>query len=187
MSEDIDTGALPMTEPHMAPIFDTGPHPVPLPGASAAPEGPSTGPEPIPVPTAHEPAPQNPASPAVLAPAKPPKPVVVAGQYRYLKWWQLALALVAVWIPAAGIGLGLFAWWYSLADKTPAVFVVLVYAVVCTVAGLIVAMVAERPVLSAVAIALMSAVFASALAAAPLYGHHYCQHVSRCVAGILPY
>ncbi len=163
-----------MTEPHMAPIFDTGPHPVPLPGASAAPEQPRTGPEQIPVPV-------------VLSPAKPPKPVVVAGQYRYLKWWQLALALVAVWIPAAGIGLGLFAWWYSLADKTPAVFVVLVYAVVCTVAGLIVAMVAERPVLSAVAIALLSAVFASALAAAPLYGHHYCQHVSRCVAGILPY
>ena len=31
MSEATDTGSLPMTEPHMAPIFDTGPHPVPLP------------------------------------------------------------------------------------------------------------------------------------------------------------
>lgn len=113
--------------------------------------------------------------------------MVLTGQYQFLKWWQLALVLLAVWIPAAGIGLGLFSWWYALADKTPAVFVVLVYAVVCMVAGLIVAMVGEKPLVSAVAIALMSAVFASAVAAAPLYGHYYCQHVSRCVAGVLPY
>lgn len=112
---------------------------------------------------------------------------MVEGQYRFLKWWQFALVLVGVWIPAAGIGLGLFSWWYALADKTPAVFVVVVYAAVCVVAGLIVAMVGEKPLLSAVALALMSAVSASAVAAAPLYGHYFCQHVDRCVGGIIPY
>ncbi|MFL0178422.1 MULTISPECIES: hypothetical protein [unclassified Mycobacterium] len=182
MSETTDTGSLPMTEPHMAPIFDTGPHPVPLPGPAEALDEPVTGDEPIAWPE-----PEGAAAAPASTPVKPPKPVVLTGQYQFLKWWQLALVLLAVWIPAAGIGLGLFSWWYSLADKTPAVFVVLVYAVVCMVAGLIVAMVGEKPLVSAVAIALMSAVFAAAVAAAPLYGHYYCQHVSRCVAGIIPY
>lgn len=174
MSETTDTGALPMTEPHWPPSFDTGPHPTPLP----APAGDR---EPEPEPTL------EPASTAPPKPIKPLKPVAVVGQYRFLKWWQLALVLVGVWIPAAGIGLGLFSWWYSLADKTPAVFVVVLYAAGCIVAGLIVAMVGEKPLLAAVAIALMSAVFASALAAAPLYGHYFCQHVDRCVGGVIPY
>ncbi|BBX24185.1 hypothetical protein MTER_35960 [Mycolicibacter terrae] len=171
MSETTDTGALPMTEPHWPPSFETGPHPTPLPGPEeeCAPE------------------PEGKPEPQVTSTAKPPKPVVVEGQYRFLKWWQLVLVLAAVWIPAAGIGLGLFSWWYSLADKTPAVFVVVVYAVGCILAGVIVAMVGEKPLLAALAIALMSAVFASAAAAAPLYGHHFCQHVSRCVGGIIPY
>ncbi|MGB3894834.1 MAG: hypothetical protein WA942_11380 [Mycolicibacter sinensis] len=174
MSETTDTGALPMTEPHWPPSFDTGPHPTPLP----APAGDR---EPEPEPTL------EPASTAPPKPIKPLKPVAVVGQHRFLKWWQLALVLVGVWIPAAGIGLGLFTWWYSLADKTPAVFVVVLYAAGCIVAGLIVAMVGEKPLLAAVAIALMSAVFASALAAAPLYGHYFCQHVDRCVGGVIPY
>jgi hypothetical protein len=163
-----------MTEPHWPPSFDTGPHPTPLP----APAGDR---EPEPEPTL------EPASTAPPKPIKPLKPVAVVGQHRFLKWWQLALVLVGVWIPAAGIGLGLFTWWYSLADKTPAVFVVVLYAAGCIVAGLIVAMVGEKPLLAAVAIALMSAVFASALAAAPLYGHYFCQHVDRCVGGVIPY
>ncbi|WP_082947147.1 hypothetical protein [Mycolicibacter sinensis] len=177
MSETTDTGALPMTEPHWPPSFDTGPHPTPLP----APAGDR---EPEPEPTLE---PASTAPPKPIKPIKPLKPVAVVGQYRFLKWWQLALVLVGVWIPAAGIGLGLFSWWYSLADKTPAVFVVVLYAAGCIVAGLIVAMVGEKPLLAAVAIALMSAVFASALAAAPLYGHYFCQHVDRCVGGVIPY
>ncbi|OBG01194.1 hypothetical protein A5772_10420 [Mycolicibacter sinensis] len=166
-----------MTEPHWPPSFDTGPHPTPLP----APAGDR---EPEPEPTLE---PASTAPPKPIKPIKPLKPVAVVGQYRFLKWWQLALVLVGVWIPAAGIGLGLFSWWYSLADKTPAVFVVVLYAAGCIVAGLIVAMVGEKPLLAAVAIALMSAVFASALAAAPLYGHYFCQHVDRCVGGVIPY
>ncbi len=180
MPETTDTGSLPLTEPHWPPSFDTGPHPTPLPGQDDEPK-----PEPD-EPGADEPESKD-ESRAEPAPVKPPKPVVVEGQYRFLKWWQFALVLLAVWVPAAGIGLGLFSWWYSLADKTPAVYVVVVYAAVCVVAGLIVAMVGEKPLLAALAIALMSAVFASAAAAAPLYGHYFCQHVDRCVGGIIPY
>lgn len=161
MSESRDSA--PETEPHYAPIFDTGPHPAPLPGS--------------PVLVAEQP-PQAPA-------ASPP--VVVPAQYHLLKWWKLVLALVAVWVPAAGVGLGLFSWWYSLVDKTPAVFVVLVYAVLCTVVGLMLAMVPGKPLVSAFAIAVMTAVFASAVAAAPLYGHYYCQVKAPCLAGIIPY
>lgn len=170
-----------MTEPHWPPSFDTGPHPTPLPEPEASEPG-ASEPEPEGAPESVEP--ESKAEPSSV---KPLKPVVVEGQLRFLKWWQLALVLLAVWLPAAGIGLGLFSWWYSLADKTPAVFVVVVYAVVCVVAGLILAMVGEKPLLAAVAIALMSAVFASAAAAAPLYGHYFCQHVSRCVGGVIPY
>ncbi|MBS9532844.1 hypothetical protein KIH27_04485 [Mycobacterium sp. M1] len=165
-----------MTEPHWPPSLDTGPHPTPL-----SDEVEST-PEPQPVQeVAVEPeVPKRPRSSSAGS-------VTVRGHLQFLQWWQLPLVLAAVWIPAAGIGLGLFAWWYSLADKTPAVFVTLVYAVVCVVAGLILAMVGEKPLVAAVAIAVMSAVFASGVAAAPLYGHHYCHHASRCLAGILPY
>lgn len=174
-----------MTEPHWPPSFDTGPHPAPLPGSA---DEPGPGPEPRSEPDPDESASTSPPAPAQPArPAKPPKPVTVTGQYQFLKWWQLALVLLAVWIPAAGIGLGLFSWWFSVVDKTPAVFAVVVYAAVCIVAGLIVAMVGEKPLVSAVAIALMSAVFASAVAAAPLYGHHFCQYADRCLGGIIPY
>ena len=64
--------------------------------------------------------------------------------------------MVGVWIVAAAIGLGLYYWWYHSVDKTPAVFVVLVYLVVCTVGSLLVAMVQNKPLMSALAIGLMS-------------------------------
>lgn len=162
----VDTGSLPMTAPNPAPIFDTGPLPEPLPGA--------------------EPEPPGAAAPPAAAP-RPARSLVVSGQYQFLKWWQLLLVLLAVWVPAAGIGLGLFSWWFGLADKTPAVFVALVYTVVCLVAGIIVAMVGEKPLVAAAGMAITSAVFVSGVAAAPLYGHHFCQHVARCLGGILPY
>ena len=39
--------------------------------------------------------------------------------------------ILGVWIAAAVFGLGLFYWWYHTVDKTPAVFIVLVYVVAC--------------------------------------------------------
>ena len=62
-----------------------------------------------------------------------------------------------MWFCAAGVGLSLYFWWYHTIDKTPAVFVVLVYVIVCTVAGLLLSMVQGRPVITALSIAVMSA------------------------------
>jgi hypothetical protein len=120
----------------------------------------------------------------------PASSVTVPGRYHYLKWWQLILMLIAVWIPAAAIGPGLFYWWTQdhSKHKTPVVFVVLVYIAVCTVVGLMLAMVPDRPLVSAVAIGVMSAVFISVLAAAPFYGNFFCDHSSGpCLMGIIPH
>ena len=98
--------------------------------------------------------------------------------------------LLAVWAPAAAIGAGLFYWWTQdhSKHKTAVVFVVLVYVVVCIVAGLMLAMVPDRPLVSALAIAMISAVFASVVAAAPFYGAFYCDHSQgQCLMGIIPY
>lgn len=124
------------------------------------------------------------------APSEALPSLAVEGPYLYLKWWKFVLMLLAVWVPAGAIGGGLFYWWSHdpTRHKTAVVFVVLAYVVVSTVAGLIVAMVPGRPLVSALAIALLSAVFASVVAAAPVYGKFYCEHSQRhCVAGILPY
>lgn len=121
----------------------------------------------------------------VIVPAK-----VVESQGQYLKRWTFLLVLLTVWIPAFAIGLGLFYWWYhdhSL-GKTAPVFVILLYVVLCTVAGLLIAMAQSKPLIAALAIAVMSAPYASVGAAAPLYGAYYCDQLNlRCVAGVLPY
>jgi hypothetical protein len=104
-----------------------------------------------------------------------------------LKRWTFVLVVAAVWVVAAPVGLGLFYWWFNSINKTPAVFIVLVYLVACTVSALIAAMVGGRPLISALSIALMSAPFASTAAAAVLYGVYFCQHASRCFVGVVPY
>jgi hypothetical protein len=115
------------------------------------------------------------------------EPVFVPGQYNYLKRWTFVLVLVAVAIPAAPIGLGLYYWWFHSLDKTLAVFVVLVYVIVCTVGGLLLAMVQDKPLPSGIAIGLLSAPFWSVAAAAVLHGFYFCEHARRCLVGILPY
>jgi hypothetical protein len=181
-----DDESQPKTEPY-TPTFDTGAFSQPLKSPEAASVTGSqaavtTGDfpplEPIPVPAASTPSEPMPA---------PAQPVAVPGRYYFLKWWKFVLVIAAVWVVAAPIGLGLFYWWYHSIDKTPAVFVVLVYVVVCTVGSLMLAMVQDRPLLSALAIAVMSALLASVAAAAPLYGYYYCQRAPHCVVGIIPY
>jgi hypothetical protein len=113
--------------------------------------------------------------------------VTVPGRYQYLKWWKLALVILGVWIAAAEVGLSLFYWWFHTADKTAAAFMVLVYVVACVVAAVMLAMVQGRPLISALSIAVMSGPFASAAAAAPLYGYYYCARASHCVVGFIPY
>lgn len=124
------------------------------------------------------------------APSQPlltPSDPIRAAEEHGLKRWTFVLVAAAVWIVAAAIGLGLYYWWFHSINKTPAVFVVLVYLVMCAVAALIVAMVQRKPVMAALSIALMSAPFASTAAAAVLYGVYFCEHASRCLVGVIPY
>jgi hypothetical protein len=204
-NEDLlDTGSLPKTEPYL-PTFDTDAHPKaepefiePQPPAPRRrwwrrrPDAPATeavAEEPASQPAASEQAalPDAAASGPLHAPAPP---ITVPGRYHYLKWWQFILMLLAVWVPAGAIGAGLFYWWThdNSAHKTPVVFVVFVYVIVSTVAGLMLATVTDRPLVSALAVALLSAVFASVVTAAPLYGAFYCDHShSQCLMGVIPH
>jgi hypothetical protein len=119
--------------------------------------------------------------------AAPVQPVVVPGAYQYLKRWTFVLVAAGVWIVAAAIGVGLYYWWFHSIDKTPPVFVVLVFLVVCTVASLITAMVQDKPLVSAVSVALMSSPLAAVGAAAVLHGVYFCDRVGRCLVGLIPY
>jgi hypothetical protein len=83
--------------------------------------------------------------------------------------------------------LGLYYWWFHSLDKTPSVFVVLLFVIVCTLGGLLTAMVSNKPLVSALSIGLMSAPLAATAAAAVLHGTYFCQHVSRCFVGLIPY
>ena len=195
-AERVETESMPLTEPYK-PAFDTGIHqkvepeliePAPPPrqrrwwhrGSDAA-EKPGQPVDGL-TPGAYTDAPPSESIPT--------SSIAVPDRYQYVRWWQFVLMLLTVWIPAGAIGAGLFYWWSHDASrhKTEVVFVVLAYVVVSTVAGLILAMVADRPLVSALAIAMISAVFASVVAAAPVYGKFYCQHSQRhCAAGVLPY
>lgn len=117
----------------------------------------------------------------------PAPPIVVAGNYQYLKRWQFVLAVAAVWVFAAAAGWGLYYWWFHSIDKTPSVFVVLLFVITCTVGGLLTAMVLNRPVVTALAIGMMSAPLAAVGAAAVLHGTYFCDRVGRCLMGVLPY
>jgi hypothetical protein len=144
-----------------------------------------TGSQPIPVLAEPEtPAEPSPETPVALedsdAGGAPVQSVTVPGRYLYLKWWQLVLMLIGVWIAVAVVGLGLFYWWYHSIDKAPAEFTVLVYVVGCAVGGVMLAMIEGRPLISALSIAVMSGPFASVAAAAPLYGYYYCARTGHC-------
>jgi hypothetical protein len=192
-NERVETESMPLTEPYK-PTFDTGVHQRAEPEL-IQPEAPprrrrwlhrhadpsDTTDEPVggTMPTAY-----------ADTDTPPSEALPVIGQYHYLRWWKFVLLLLAVWVPAGAVGVGLFYWWShdGSRHKTAVVFVVLAYVVVTTVAGLILAMVAERPVVAGLAIAMLSAVFASVVAAGPVYGKFYCEHSQRhCVAGVLPY
>ncbi|MDX1883501.1 hypothetical protein [Mycolicibacterium sp. 120270] len=124
-------------------------------------------------------------APGETPPEAADKPV--AKESSHLKRWTFVLVTLTSWVLAAAVGLGLFYWWFHSIHKTPAVFAVLVYLVMCVVAALIAAMVPNKPMMSALSIALMSAPFASTAAAAVLYGVYFCDHASRCLIGVIPY
>lgn len=122
--------------------------------------------------------PSEPVAPGVL-PTRQAQRTVDTSIDPYLSRWRFVLVVAGVWIVAAAAGLGLYYWWYQSLDKTMPVFVVLVYLVSCIVGSLLSAMVQNRPVTAATAIALMSAPYASTAAAAVLYGGYVFGWISR--------
>ncbi len=160
MPEASDTLHGDPTEPY-TPTFDTGEFEA-MPGRIAL-DVPS---EPLPVPA---------------------QPIVVPGNFLFLKRWTFVLVVAAVWVPAAAAGVGLYHWWYHSIDKTAPVFVVLLFVITTTVGGLLVAMAPNRPAVSALAIAVMSAPLAAVAGAAVLHGLYFCGWASRCFAGLIPY
>ncbi|OBG17561.1 hypothetical protein A5765_05415 [Mycolicibacterium celeriflavum] len=117
----------------------------------------------------------------------PAHPVVVPGNYQYLKRWQFVLVVAGVWTLSAAAGWGLYHWWYHSIDKTAPVFVVLVFVITSTVGGLLLAMAPNRPVVTALAIAVSSAPLAAVAGAAVLHGLYFCEWASRCFVGLIPY
>jgi hypothetical protein len=117
----------------------------------------------------------------------PAQPAVVPGTYQYLKRWTFVLVVAGVWILAVAAGWGLYYWWFRSLDKTPPVFVVLLFVIVCTVGSLLAAMVSNKPLVSALSLGLMSAPLAAMGAAAVLHGLYFCDRVSRCLVGLIPY
>lgn len=168
----VDTGALPMTEPHHAPIFDTGPHPEPLNfEAETVDYTPPVEVNPYARPARAEPVHVDLSGALSSEPvAVPAAPVAVPGQFAFIKRWKLALVLAGVWLAGAVAGAGMYFWWFHAMDKTWVEFAALLFVIVCVVAALLVAMVENRPTLSAVAMGVMSMPFAAACGAGLLYG-----------------
>jgi cadmium resistance protein CadD (predicted permease) len=115
------------------------------------------------------------------------EPAAEPGQVHCLKRWTFVLTLVAVWIPAGAIGLGLYDWWFHSLDKTWPVFVVLIFTVACTLSALLAAMVEDKPLVAAVSIAMMAAPLAAVGAASVLHGTYFCDRVGHCLVGLIPY
>jgi hypothetical protein len=126
------------------------------------------------------------AAPSEPLPVQAPS-VVVPGNHQYVKRWHFALVVACVWVIAAVAGYALYHWWYHSIDKTAPVFVVLVFLILCTVVGLLIAMAPNRPVASALAIAFTSAPLAATAGAAVLHGLYFCEWASRCFVGLIPY
>ena len=127
---------------------------------------------------------EDPPSEPLPAPAHP---IVVPGNFAYLKRWTFVLVVAVEWALAAAAGWGLYHWWYHSLDKTAPVFVVLVFVITTTVAGLLIAMAPNKPVLAALAIAVSSAPLAAVAGAAVLHGLYFCEWASRCFVGLIPY
>ncbi|CRZ16355.1 hypothetical protein [Mycolicibacterium neworleansense] len=109
----------------------------------------------------------------------PAPPIVVEGSYLSVKWWTFVGILAAVWFVSAAAGAGLYYYWYQSVDKTWPVFVALVYVVVTTVGALVASTAQRKPLVSALAIALMSAPLAAMAAAAVFYGAYVFGWIAR--------
>ncbi|MCX2933282.1 hypothetical protein ORI20_23700 [Mycobacterium sp. CVI_P3] len=182
-----DQTSAPSTEPSHAPIFDTGPHPEPLKSLTDEPEA-QISPESIAFSEL-----ENFDTDAFMRPVNgslhaepvvvPPAASTAPAEHQLLKRWQFVFIVAAVWVLAAAAGLGFYFWWYTSLNKTPAVFVVLIYLIFCSVGGILVSLVQDRPPVTALAIALMSAPLASVSTAAVLHGAYYFEWIARPTIG----
>jgi hypothetical protein len=127
------------------------------------------------------------AEPLDELPPPPAQPVVVPGEYQFLKRWKFAVLVAVVWAFGAAAGCGMYYWWYHSLDKTAPVFVVLVFLIVTTVAGVLIAMAPQRPWTGGLALAVTSAPLAAVGGAAVLHGVYYCHWAERCLLGLIPY
>ena len=175
----VDTGALSMTEPHPAPIFDTGPHPDPLESSGsdifdsdsidAVDYTPPLDSGSFPRAGGGVQLDVRPVQ-ALHPPPAAARPFAVPSQFQFVKRWKFALLLAGVWSAAAAVGAGLYYWWFHSIDKTWPDAGVLLFVIVCVVAALLVSMAETRPLLSSLSLALMSAPYAAACGAGVLYG-----------------
>lgn len=163
MAEDVDTSTRDFT-----PLFDTGENEA----VDEALSGTSPAEDMTPDGTADDDAPSAP----LPAPAPP---IVVEGSYLSVKWWTFVGILAGVWVVSAAAGAGLYYYWYQSADKTWPVFAVLAYIVVTTVGALVASTSQRKPLVSALAIALMSAPLAAMAAAAVFYGAYVFGWIAR--------
>ncbi len=110
-------------------------------------------------------------------PARPVKVPAGSAEQRGLKRWVLILVLLAAWIPAALIGLLLYQHWFEQLlphDKNAVVVYVLMWVFTCVVLALLLAMVEPRPIIAALAIAVLTAPATSVAAAGVKYGYAAC-------------
>ncbi|SIC47503.1 transmembrane protein [Mycobacteroides abscessus subsp. abscessus] len=154
----IDTDALPLTE-----AFDVGSDrtgAMPVTSAESMTPDPLTGAVPV---VADEPA----------------KPVRVPAEREpaFLKRWVLLLILLAAWIPAGAIGLLLYQHWFESMlpyDRVISVAYVLGWVFACVLVALLLAVVEPRPIVVALAFAILTAPAISVAAAGAKYGYVAC-------------
>ncbi len=109
-----------------------------------------------------------------------PPPSWSRGHTCSLKWWTFVGVLAGVWFVFAAAGAGLYYYWYQSADKTWPVFVVCSPTSSSRRSVPLVASTAQRkPLVSALAIALMSAPHGGALAAAAAFYGAYVIRLDR--------
>ncbi|OCB10825.1 hypothetical protein A5717_21960 [Mycolicibacterium porcinum] len=169
MAENLDTSTADFT-----PLFDTGEN-------EALDEELSAAGSPSETPSAEDMTPDETApddAPSAPLPTAAPS-IVVEGSYLSVKWWTFVGVLAGVWFVSAAAGAGLYYYWYQAADKTWPVFAALAYVVVITVGALVASTAQRKPVVSALAIALMSAPLAAMAAAAVFYGAYVFGWIAR--------
>lgn len=171
------------TSPYL-PTFDTGGFTAPRPAAPPAAREQSRPMSTLtldrdPEPLAYQALDVETSSQPVVVP--PAHPVALPGSYQFLKRWVFVLMVAAVWLVAVPAGAALYYWWVGDLDpdKTWPVYGTLLYLIFCTVAGVLVAMVQNRPMVSALAVAVMSAPLASTVGAAALYGAYVFGWIAR--------